>query len=579
MNIISIIEQIKTDDVVLPAIQRDFVWQKSNIERLFDSIMRGYPIGISLLWETYEDIQYRSFVKDYAPNSKHNFRTNEGGKKLKLVLDGQQRLNSLFIGVHGTYEGKHLCFDVLSGRENEDFEEVKYCFEFLYSEELKERNEDEINYIKEREEEEESSIDEDDIEISYYVKVQDLISMGAKDKQIFKQGIIKKLKLSDDDILRFELNLDLLNRNLTNDDTILKVTVIDENKSKESGDRKSESDVLEAFIRINKEGTPLSRSDLIFSMLKLGWKESAETLPDFVSKINEGNSFELDQDFVIRCLFAVSGLGTKFDINKLRKSSNISKMEDNFQKCCDSICSLIDFVQNECWISSSKLLGGYYNLVPFVYYISQISGHQIPNSEIDRVRKAVYLFGFTSPFSRYADSRLNKFVNEELKPLAENHDHKFPLEECLYWVWYWEKFENFGAKLLQGNPSLALYLVQRRTGAKVHYDKNSPQIDHIFPRSELRDKDYDEAEINNFANIWILAKGKNQNKSNKHPKDYFEDLPDSELDRAYIDRELLDYRRYKTFLKKRGEKIQLHVKKELGISDTDFQVSHHWNID
>jgi uncharacterized protein with ParB-like and HNH nuclease domain len=573
------LEQIENNEIVLPSIQRNFVWDKNKIERLFDSLMRGYPIGISLLWETYEDIQYRLFFKDYVPNAKNFFRTNDNEKKLKLVLDGQQRLYSLLLGIYGTYEGKILCFDVLSGRENEDFEEEKYYFEFLSTEELKEFNEDTIDFIKEIEEEDHFSINEDDTEISYYVKVQDLISMGAKDKQILKQEIIKELKLSGEDILRLELNLDTLKHNLTNDDTILKVTVIDENKPRGSRERKSESDVLEAFIRINKEGTPLSRSDLIFSMLKLSWKDSAETLPDYVSSINEGNSFELDQDFVIRCLFAVSDLGTKFDINKLRKASNISTIENNFQKCCDSISSLIDFVQNECWISSSKLLGGYYNLVPFVYYLFNISDHQIPNSEIDRVRKAVYLFGFTSPFSRYADSRLNKFINEELKPLAENCDHKFPLEESLYWVWYWEKFENCDAKLLQGNPSLALHLVQHRTGTKVHYDKNSPQIDHIFPRSELKDKGYEEADINKFANLWILPKSKNQNKSKIHPKKYFEDVPDFELDRSYIDRKLLDYRSYKTFLKTREENILLHVKKELNISDTDFDVSYHWDID
>ena len=69
---------------------------------------------------------------------------------------------------------------------------------------------------------------------------------------------------------------------------------------------------------MNREGTPLSRSDLIFSMLKLNWRESAESLPEFVRQVNIGNSFDLDTDFVIRCLFAVSDLGTKFELDLLR---------------------------------------------------------------------------------------------------------------------------------------------------------------------------------------------------------------------------------------------------------------------
>ena len=61
MSIIALLNQIKNNEIVLPAIQRDFVWQDERILRLLDSIMRSYPIGIALLWETYNDIQFRSF--------------------------------------------------------------------------------------------------------------------------------------------------------------------------------------------------------------------------------------------------------------------------------------------------------------------------------------------------------------------------------------------------------------------------------------------------------------------------------------------------------------------------------------
>nr|MDO8080341.1 DUF262 domain-containing protein [Candidatus Freyarchaeota archaeon] len=572
--IIHLLEQIKSDEIVLPAIQRDFVWSEEKIEKLLDSIMRGYPIGIILLWETFNDIQYRNFVKDYRSDMPHTFYDNDKQNKLKLILDGQQRLQSLYIALYGTYVGKQLYFDILSGCETEDFKENKFIFDFLSPKEANELNE---NYISVSQKIGGKNGEEN--EVSYYCRVNDLISFGAKEKQRFQQEISKKLNLSDKDALRVDLNLSLLFNVLMKEDNILKTIVLDENLPRDNKDRKSESDILEAFVRINREGTPLSRSDLIFSMLKLNWKESAETLPEFVNNINKGNSFELDSDFVIRCLFAVSDLGTRFDINLLRKKSNVKTIQTHFEKCCKAISSVVDFVQSKCWIASSKLLGGYYNLVPFVYYLFHTKDHQIPNKEIDRIRKAVYLFGFTSPFSRYADSRLGKFIREALKPLAENHDEKFPLEESLKWSYYWEKFRKYGSQLIQGNPSLALHLIQRRSGAKVHYEKNSPQIDHIFPRSVLRQMKYDEAEINHFANFWILAKHKNQNKSNKHPKEYFEDVTDSELQEAYIDRNLLDYPQYKNFLKKREAEILKRVKNELNLSDSDYDVSAYLEID
>jgi hypothetical protein len=99
---------------------------------------------------------------------------------------------------------------------------------------------------------------------------------------------------------------------------------------------------------VNREGTPLSRSDLIFSMLKLNWKESAESLPQFVQEVNKGNSFEIDTDFVIRCLFAVSDLGTKFDLDRLRRKQNVERLRKNFVPCCDAIRSVLDAVARAC---------------------------------------------------------------------------------------------------------------------------------------------------------------------------------------------------------------------------------------
>src|SRR6056297_3018349 len=115
MNIVSILNQIDSGEIVLPAIQRDFVWGENKIEKLMDSIMRGYPIGIVLMWETFNDIQYRKFDKCY----------NTANSKLRVVLDGQQRLQSLYLALYGHYNNEYLYFDILSGRASDDFDEEK----------------------------------------------------------------------------------------------------------------------------------------------------------------------------------------------------------------------------------------------------------------------------------------------------------------------------------------------------------------------------------------------------------------------------------------------------------------------
>jgi hypothetical protein len=562
-GIVNLLNQIREEEIVLPAIQRDFVWPEDKVMRLLDSIMRGYPIGIVLMWETYLDLQYRTFCEAFHPGEIRDFKDNKRKKKLKVVLDGQQRLQSLYIALYGSYEGKSLYFDVLSGRESDNLAEQKYDFEFLSKEGFERWHEaSRLRAAKPN-----SSQTE---EPHYLVKVADLFTAGVRGRDALAKRIKKELALGEDDEGRLGENLARFHDALTTNTNILKVSVIDENLPSDNPDRKSEADVLEIFVRVNREGTPLSRSDLIFSMLKLNWRESAESLPEFVRQINEGNSFELDMDFVIRCLFAVSDLGTKFELDLLRKKDNVERLRKNFQPCCDAIRSVVDAVSRDCWCSSSSLLGGQTTLVPFVYYLYHAPKHEVPAGQIDSFRKALYLFAFARPFSRYADSRLWKFIREEIRPLVEKKTYRFPLDRAVWWIAYWESITGFNERLLQSNVSLALHVLQNISTNKAHYERNAGQIDHIFPRAELRRKDFDESEINHFGNFWILAKGKNQNKSDKHPSRFFEDVNESEMRRAIIDRDMLDYRRFRTFLKDRSDRIVETVGKRLGFSDADF---------
>ncbi len=122
MAIYNLLNQIHEQAIVLPAIQRDFVWDERKIQKLLDSILRGYPIGLVMMWETYHDIQFRRFVRENIAENLPEFEDNPQRKKLQLVLDGQQRLQSLYLSLFGKYEGKKLFFDVLSGRDKDDFE-------------------------------------------------------------------------------------------------------------------------------------------------------------------------------------------------------------------------------------------------------------------------------------------------------------------------------------------------------------------------------------------------------------------------------------------------------------------------
>ena len=565
MSIAGLLNEVKEKEIVLPAIQRNFVWPVERIYTLLDSIMRGYPIGNIILWETHHDIQHRFFVADYHGDSIDTYHDNPTGKRLKLVIDGQQRLQSIYVAIYGTYDGHPLYFDVLSGREKDDVSEDKYIFIFSTQQRITELNDNVLKQLSLPPEKRDKNF-----QVLHYMRVSDVFAMSVEDKERLKDELSESLSLDATDHIRLSVNFSLLDQSISKEGDLLRETIIDNNLPASSKSRKSDHDVLEIFVRVNTLNTRLSRSDLIFSMLKLNWKESATYLPEFIREINENNSFELNNDFVIRSLFAVSNLGTKFDIDLLRKKRNVAKLRTNFEQCCDAIRAVVDFVRDHCWCANSGILGGSNTLVPLVYYLFHTKNHQVPNDQISRVRKALYLFGFAKPFSRYGDSRVWAFIRDELIPLVENNDETFPLESIWWWISAWERIRSF-EDLLQSNHVLALHLIQGLTGAAFKYEGNAPEIDHIFPRSVLRNKEFELPYINHFANFWILAKAKNRNKSSQHPADYFADVDEAEMKTAMIEREYLDYRRYTTFLEHRSQCIIQRVQEKLGFSGDEFK--------
>src|ERR1700694_3361203 len=427
-TIITLLNQVEDNEIVLPAIQRDFVWDEDQTETLLDSIMRGYPIGIVLLWETFVDIQYRTFVREYRSGAVPTFSDNRQNRRLKLVLDGQQRLQSLYLALFGTRDGRRMYFDVLSGLESDDVAEDRFFFYTMTKKEADERNRWARSEAK-------LPIDlRDDEWPDYRLSVSELFVLNARQKKELTRDIVRRLRLEDDDELRLDQNIATFDEVFTKDQSILHATTIDESLPSDSPYRKREGDVLEIFVRINREGTRLSRSDLIFSMLKLNWKESAEGLPEFVQAINRGNAFDIDTDFVVRCLFAVSDLGTRLEIDLLRRQSNVKKLRENFEKCCDAIRATVDFVKAECKCESARLIGGINTLVPVVYYVFHLKNHEVPNREVARLRIALYAFAFAKPFSRYIDSRSGSYINSQLRPLAASGSSEFPLEASVAWT-------------------------------------------------------------------------------------------------------------------------------------------------
>ena len=146
ISIAKAIQNIEQREYVIPVIQRDFVWQVAQIERLFDSLMRDYPIGTFLFWQVpssaLEKYPFFAFAKHVVKNSSHPERIDSTPKKtVTAVLDGQQRLTSFLLGSRGSYTSRgrgrsgmrtrELFVDLMAYKEEAGEEKTSYSFRFM----------------------------------------------------------------------------------------------------------------------------------------------------------------------------------------------------------------------------------------------------------------------------------------------------------------------------------------------------------------------------------------------------------------------------------------------------------------
>ena len=112
ITIADAVKRVQVGDLVLPAIQREFVWEDSQIIRLFDSVLRGYPIGSFLSWKvaphTATDFRFYGFIKNYHEKDNPYCPVLDipDDRTVIAVLDGQQRLTALNIGLRGSYAAR-----------------------------------------------------------------------------------------------------------------------------------------------------------------------------------------------------------------------------------------------------------------------------------------------------------------------------------------------------------------------------------------------------------------------------------------------------------------------------------------
>jgi uncharacterized protein with ParB-like and HNH nuclease domain len=365
------IENVHRKHYLLPAIQREFVWNTDQIEKLFDSLMRDYPISSFLFWEVDKSIvnnyQFYEFLREFHERtSRHNPKANLNVQNgIVAILDGQQRLTSLYIGLKGTYASKlphkrwdndsafpkrKLCLNLISPSENSDFE---YKFSFLTNEEYLQRDDE-----------------------HHWFQVGDILNL--------KESVDVNEYLIDNDIPKLEKEkYRFANR------TLFKLhDVIHKNKSINFFVEKDES-----LDKVNSGGTQLNYSDLLLSIATAQWKEkdAREEITAFVDDINAvGDGFNFNKDFVLKSCLVLGGfkeIAFKVDNFNQQNMLHIEKEWEDISRAIKTSVVLLSSLgyQRDTLTSNNAV-------IPIAYYLKKIGSPNnfAESSKYEKDRKKLF---------------------------------------------------------------------------------------------------------------------------------------------------------------------------------------------
>jgi hypothetical protein len=499
----------------LPNIQRPFVWKEEQIYNLFDSIMREYPIGTLLVWKTMSDIRHRKFIDNWkASVGDHisDFYVPDDSRRKCLILDGQQRLQALYIGLHGSFEGKELCFNILSGNAASP-DDIRYDFKF---------------------------IDPKNVPFPW-VKFKDLVFTEQK-PHVLRDSIVAKAgrALEEWEVSRIEDNIAQVNQTIKEDDTV----TYQELDSVDNPNLYTEDDVVEVFIRANAGGTKLGKADLMFSLLASTWDAADDKMEVLLASLNQ-HGFSFDRDFVLKTCLVLLNQRAGYDVEKFRTPTVREGIEKQWGAIAAAIQDVLDFVRSKTFIQCDKALPSYLVLIPLINVRYKFPDAWKLARDVDSY---ILRCSLTGAFGGYSDTLIDAMVKafDEVKGFDANVAYSVITEQRRSLVLTEDRLWQMGYG--SGTIHLLFNLWYRGFGYTPAYDNNLPQVDHIFPQSVLRQvkalnpetgrmtMKYRDAQRNQLANCMLLSREENGagGKTDMLPEEWF-----AGKDRSYLDLHLI----------------------------------------
>lgn len=519
ITIKNVIDNIRRRHYVLPSIQRGFVWDTEQIETLFDSLMRDYPISTFLFWAVdrnkIRDFQFYEFLRHYHErDTPYNPKVElDGGEDIIAILDGQQRMTSLYIALTGSYAKKIPRYRASSPHA--------YPTKKLY-----------LNLLKKAE----------SVEMQYDFRfLTEEEARPQRDAFWFECGII--LQLADmSTLITYLMQKGLLDRSVYGQQqTELALNVLTEffNVIHQKGtisyflEKSEELDkVLQIFIRINSGGTTLSYSDLLLSIATAKWqeKEAREVINEFVDEINKiGDAFSFNKDIVLKSCLVLTDLDVKFKVDNFT-NENMSIIERAWDKIANALRATVELLAKYGYTKDSLIANN--AIIPIAYFIYRNGFedsivHSGSRSQ-DRIAIKEWLARvlLKGVFGGQPDS-----IYPAMRELVNKHLGRFPLREIIEHYKGGRKSISFTSddidtilelKYGQAKTYCALSLLYPGLNYSFKFHQ-----DHIHPKSmftkrnlhslTVSDDEIDGylSEFNNLPNLQLLQANQNIEKSDK----------------------------------------------------------------
>jgi hypothetical protein len=509
VKISTILDHIDNGHMALPEFQRGYVWNRDQVRGLFQSAYRRYPIGSLLVWATEsERAEYRGDAQ-IAPGV------------IKLLLDGQQRMTSLYGLVRGKppkfFDGNEQAFTGLMF--NVDTEE------FSFYQPVKMKGD------------------------PMWIDVSELMKQGL-DKYITQFSQLEGLNQTIGTYVKRLNNLH-------------SIRDIDLHIEEVTGEDKSIDVVVDIFNRVNSGGTKLSQGDLALAKICADSPLAREQMKAALKRWHDAE-YHFNLDWLLRNINTVLTGEAKFvALHNLAPD----QFQDGLNRAEKSIDSVLNLIAGRLGLDHDRVFFSRYAVPVMTHYMDRRGGRIDDDAERD---KLLYWYLAGAMWGRYSTST-ESTLNRDLG-VIEDLDGALDrlINELKMWKGDLRVFPaHFSGWSIGARFYPVLYLLTR-IGEANDWGNGLPlkkqmlgkmsnlEVHHIFPKALLYRQNYRRPEVNAVANFCFLTKDTNLHISDSPPEVYFHDIASKHpgaLESQWIpmDERLWKAENYRDFLEARRE--------------------------